>query len=79
MNYLLYISIVTTILTLFLIIYAFTLPLFPDEWRKKVNGDKNSLNPKHNNESLTGFLIIIVSATTCLLWGYYFYFYIFLT
>ena len=79
MDYLLYLSIVLSILAIFLIIYAFTLPLFPDEWRKKVNNNQNSLNPKHNNESLTGALIIIVSAAACLLWGYYFYFYIFLT
>ena len=78
MDHILFISIALTILSIFLIIYAFTLPLFPDEWRKKVNSNKNSLNPKHNNESLTGALIIIVSAAACLFWGYYFYFYIFL-
>ena len=77
MNYLLYTSIVLTIFMSFLIIYAFTLPFFPDEWRKKVNSNQKSLNPKHNNESLTGALIIIISAATGLFWGFYFYFYIF--
>ena len=53
----LYICTLLTIFSIFLIIYAWTLPLFPQEWREKVNSDKNSLNPKKNNESITSFLI----------------------
>jgi hypothetical protein len=70
-------SIILSFLSLFLIIYAFTLPLFPVEWRKKVNSKPNSLNPKYNNEPLTGILIIIVSAITFISWSIFLYNYLF--
>ena len=72
----LYISIILSFLSLFLIIYAFTLPLFPEEWRKKVNSNPNSLNPKYNNEPLTGVLIIIISAITFISWSIFLYSYL---
>ena len=73
---LLYVSTLLTLLSLFLIIYAFTLPLFPDEWRKKVNSRPNSLNPKYNNESLTGILIIIITAITFICWSIFLFDYL---
>tara|TARA_B100000795_G_scaffold207680_1_gene161155 strand:+ start:1496 stop:1720 length:225 start_codon:yes stop_codon:yes gene_type:complete len=72
----LYTSIILSFLSLFLIIYAFTLRLFPEEWRKKVNSKPNSLNPKYNNESLTGILIIIISAITFMSWSIFLYSYL---
>jgi len=72
----LYTSIIFSFFSLFLIIYAFTLPLFPEEWRKKVNSKPNSLNPKYNNESLTGILIIIISAITFVCWSIFLYSYL---
>ena len=72
----LYASIIFSFLSLFLVIYAFTLPLFPEEWRKKVNSRPNSLNPKYNNESLTGILIIVISAITFISWSIFFYNYL---
>jgi len=71
-----FISIILSFLSLFLIIYAFTLPLFPEEWRKKVNSKPNSLNPKYNNEPLTGVLIIIISAVTLISWSIFLYNYL---
>jgi cellulose synthase/poly-beta-1,6-N-acetylglucosamine synthase-like glycosyltransferase len=70
-------SIILSFLSLFLIIYAFTLSLFPVEWRKKVNSKPNSLNPKYNNEPLTGILIIMVSAITFISWSIFLYNYLF--
>ena len=77
MTVFLYICIVLTLLDLFLIVYAWTLPLFPKQWREKVNSVPNTLNPRHNNDSLTGMLIIIVTAVTCSLWGIFFYWFLF--
>ena len=69
----LYVCILVTLLDVFLIIYAWTLPLFPQEWRDKVNRNKQSLNPQPNNDSLTGILIILVTAVMCTLWAVLFY------
>ena len=69
----LYVCILVTLLDVFLIIYAWTLPLFPQEWRDKVNRNKQSLNPQTNNDSLTGILIILVTAVMCTLWAVLFY------
>ena len=77
MEVMLYISIVISIIDLFLIIYASTLHLFPQEWRDRVNSNPRSLNPKYNNESLTGILIILLTIAVCFCWAIYFYFYIF--
>lgn len=68
----LFISIVLSLLVAFLMIYAFTLPLFPKDWREKVNSKPNSLNPKYNNESITGILIILLSSIALVSWIIYF-------
>ena len=77
MSVFLYICIILTLIDIFLIVYAWTLPLFPQEWREKVNSKPNTLDPRHNNDSLTGMLIIVVSAITCSLWGIFFYWFLF--
>jgi len=66
-----------SLITLFLIIYAFTLPFFPDEWRSKVNSNPQSLNPRYNNESITGIVIILFSAVALIGWISYLYLYLF--
>ena len=66
-----------SLITLFLIIYAFTLPFFPDEWRSKVNSNPQSLNPRYNNESITGIVIILLSAVALIGWISYLYLYLF--
>ena len=73
MRTLFFICIVLTLLDVFLIVYAWTLPLFPQEWRDKVNRNPRSLNPSTNNDSLTGMLIILLTAVTCSLWAVLFY------
>ena len=37
MDQLLFLSIIITALDIFLIIYAITIPLYPQKWRNKVN------------------------------------------
>jgi len=73
MKTLLYACILITLLDVFLIVYAWTLPLFPQQWRDKVNRNPRSLNPSTNNDSLTGILIILVTALMCALWATIFY------
>ena len=73
MRTLFFICIVMTLLNVFLIVYAWTLPLFPQEWRDKVNRNPRSLNPSSNNDSLTGVAIILVTAVTGVLWAVLFY------
>ena len=73
MNQLYFICIMMTLLDAFLIVYAWTLPLFPQVWRDRVNSVPNSLDPRVNNDSLTGMLIILVTAVTCALWALLFY------
>ena len=70
MSKLLYLSIIVTALDIFLIIYAFTIPLYPKKWRKEVN-------KKYKNETATGVTIIFVTMAACFLWVIYFYFLIF--
>jgi len=70
MNQLLFFSIVITIFDLFLIIYAFTLPLYLKSWRKKVN-------KKYNNDTSTGIAILFITLASSVSWIIYFYFYIF--
>ncbi len=74
---LLFFCAVLTLVLIFLIIYSSTLHLFPREWRDKVNSNNNSLNPRYNNESLTGILIIILAAIVIVMWSIYFYISIF--
>jgi len=69
----LFVCILVTLLDAFLIIYAWTLPLFPRAWREQVNSDSGSLDPRTNNDSLTGILIILVTAMACSLWATLFY------
>ena len=73
MNTLLYTCIFVTLFDVFLIIYAWTLPLFPKDWRDKVNRDTGSWSPQRNNDSLTGMAIILVTAVMCSLWAVLFY------
>ena len=68
-----FINILITFSVIFLLIYVSTLHLFPKDWREKVNSNKKSLNPKFNNDSLTGIVIIILSAAMVILWSTYFY------
>ena len=68
-----FINILITFSVIFLLIYVSTLHLFPKEWREKVNSNKKSLNPKFNNDSITGIVIIILSAVMVILWATYFY------
>jgi len=70
MSKLLFLSIAFTALDIFLIIYAFTIPLYPKKWRKEVN-------KKYKNETATGVTIIFVTMAACFLWVIYFYFLIF--
>tara|TARA_B100000965_G_scaffold26932_1_gene20066 strand:+ start:428 stop:646 length:219 start_codon:yes stop_codon:yes gene_type:complete len=70
MDQLLFACIVFTAFNLFLIIYAFTLPLYPTSWRKKVN-------KKNNNDTTTGIAIIFTTLFCCVLWIIYFFFLIF--
>lgn len=73
MKTLFYLCILMTLFDVFLLVYAWTLPLFPQEWRDKVNSDPRSLSARTNNDSLTGILIILVTAVTCTLWAVLFY------
>ena len=73
MEQLLFACILMTLIDAFLIVYAWTLPLFPKAWRERVNSMPNSLDPRVNNDSLTGMLIILVTAATCALWALLFY------
>ena len=70
MNQLLFICIITSALNIFLVVYAFTIPLYPKKWRDKVN-------KKYQNDTATGVTIIFVTLATCFLWVSYFYFLIF--
>lgn len=73
MKILYYLCIPMTLMDVFLVVYAWTLPLFPQEWRDKVNRKPHSLSPTTNNDALTGVLIILVTAVTCTLWAVLFY------
>ena len=70
MDQLFFFCIVVTAFDLFLIIYAFTLPLYPKSWRKKVN-------KKYNNDTTTGITILFVTLACFISWIIYFYFLIF--
>ena len=59
----LFINIIITALSLFIIIYAYSLNFFPKKWRKKVNQD-----------TLVGLALIFLTMFTCFLWVIYFYF-----
>ena len=59
----LFINIIITSLSLFIIIYAYSLNFFPKKWRKKVNQD-----------TLVGLALIFLTMFTCFFWVIYFYF-----
>ena len=63
MDKFLFINIIITALSLFVIIYAYSLNFFPKKWRKKVNQD-----------TLVGLVLIFLTMFTCFLWVIYFYF-----
>ena len=66
MDKFLFINIIITTLSLFVIIYAYSLNFFPKKWRKKVNQD-----------TLVGLTLIFLPMLTGFLWVFYFYFRIF--
>ena len=66
MDKFLFINIIITALSLFIIIYAYSLNFFPKKWRKKVNQD-----------TLVGLTLIFLPMLTGFLWVFYFYFRIF--
>ena len=61
-----FINIIITALSLFIIIYAYSLNFFPKKWRKKVNQD-----------TLVGLSLIFLPMLTGFIWVFYFYFKIF--
>ena len=62
----LYLSIIFSILNIFIIIYAYSLNFFSKKWRKKVDQD-----------TLVGLALIFLTMTTGFLWVFYFYFKLF--
>ena len=62
----LFINIIVTALTIFIVIYAYSLNFFPMKWRKKVNQD-----------TLVGLALIFSTMITSFLWVFYFYFKLF--
>ena len=57
MTQLLFLSILSLALNIFIIVYAYSLNFFPKKWRKKVNQD-----------TLVGLALIFVTMTTMFLW-----------
>ena len=66
MTKLLFLSIIFSILNIFIVIYAYSLNFFSKKWRKKVNQD-----------TLVGLALIFLTMTTGFLWVFYFYFKLF--
>ena len=66
MDQLLFLSIIFSVLNIFIIVYAYSLNFFPKKWRKKVNQD-----------TLVGLALIFVTMATMFLWIIYFFFKIF--
>tara|TARA_Y100000741_G_scaffold311491_1_gene255588 strand:- start:46 stop:249 length:204 start_codon:yes stop_codon:yes gene_type:complete len=62
----LFINIIVSALSVFVIVYAYSLNFFPKKWRKKVDQD-----------TLVGLALIFVTMTTMFLWVIYFFFKIF--
>ena len=58
----LFLSIVISALSIFIIIYSYSLKFFPNKWRKKVNQD-----------TLVGLAIIFFTMLTMFVWIIYFY------
>ena len=66
MTKLLFLSIIFSILNIFIVIYAYSLNFFSKKWRKKVNQD-----------TLVGLALIFLTMITGFLWVFYFYFKLF--
>tara|TARA_B110000008_G_scaffold109473_1_gene112464 strand:- start:272 stop:472 length:201 start_codon:yes stop_codon:yes gene_type:complete len=66
MTKLLFLSIIFSILNIFIVIYAYSLNFFSKKWRKKVDQD-----------TLVGLALIFLTMTTGFLWVFYFYFKLF--
>ena len=66
MTKLLFLSIIFSALTIFIIVYAYSLSFFPKKWRKKIDQD-----------SLVGLALIFSIMITGFLWVFYFYFLLF--
>ena len=66
MDILYFLSIIFSALTVFIIVYAYSLNFFPKKWRKKVDQD-----------TLVGLALIFVTMITMFLWIFYFYLKIF--
>ncbi|MDC0863274.1 hypothetical protein OAP88_00270 [Candidatus Pelagibacter sp.] len=66
MTKLLFLSIIFSILNIFIIIYAYSLNFFSKKWRKKVNQD-----------TLVGLALIFLTMITGFFWVFYFYFKLF--
>ena len=62
----LFINIIVSALSVFVIVYAYSLNFFPKKWRKKVNQD-----------TLVGLALIFSTMITGFLWIFYFFFKIF--
>ena len=62
----LFINIIFTALTIFIIVYDYSLNFFPMKWRKKVNQD-----------TLVGLALIFSTMITSFLWVFYIYFKLF--
>jgi hypothetical protein len=67
MEKLLFFSFISLALTMFIIIYSYSLNFFPKKWKKKIKQD-----------TLVGLAIIFSSMITGFLWIFYLYFKIFL-
>ena len=72
MDHILFLSIVFSLFVVLLLIYKSCLSLFPQKWQEKVNRNEKSLNPKFNNNALTGALIIILASIAFVLWCVFF-------
>jgi hypothetical protein len=66
MTKLLFLCLIFSLLTAFIIIYSYSLNFFPSKWKKKIKQD-----------SLVGLAIIFSSMITGFLWAFYFYFKLF--
>ena len=62
----LFINIIVSALSVFVIVYAYSLNFFPKKWRKKVDQD-----------TLVGLALIFLTMVTGFLWIFYFFFKIF--
>ena len=66
MSTFLFICITASFFNLFIIVYTFTLPYYPEHLRNK-----------WNQETFVGLFNLFINLIVCVLWVLYFYFYIF--